>query len=243
MKKIAIVVNNLISNIAVWDEVSTWDYPKCEIVGYKRMGDAVHFRNNQTYTHNIVIDGNSMAVGDSGGEVKATETSVTDAGLTSYDYINMAFNGATVTDLTSVAGARVDPLYETDLGTKNILVFWEGINEITAGKTDVQCYNNIKAYCTARKLKGWKIIVGTLTPRNGGAGGGNQETYRLSVNTMIRNAKIAEETWLDEVADVGGDATIGTSVNATYYADGIHLTPAGHTIAKTYFTAAINLLK
>ena len=56
--------------------------------------------------------------------------------------------------------------------------------------------------------------------------------------------KSIQETWLDAIADVASDTTIGESgdsANATYYnTDAIHLKDAGHTIAATYFRDAIN---
>lgn len=76
------------------------------------------------------------------------------------------------------------------------------------------------------------------------ANSANYEAVRTAVNVSIRAALAANETWLDAVADVGGDLTIGEngdSANATYYnSDAIHLKDAGHTIAATYFRDAIN---
>ncbi len=62
------------------------------------------------------------------------------------------------------------------------------------------------------------------------------------MNSSI-NSNAISEGWADAVADIGGDTTIGQTgdySNGTYYSDGIHLTDAGHTIAATYITAAIN---
>lgn len=245
-KKIAVLKNNLITNIAVWDGISEWDVgdcDECDITdkGYLPFGYAVHARYGNNYTHNIVIDGNSLAVGTSGGNIKACENCIYDSGLTQWDFLNMARDGWTTPNMISQAFSKIDPLYEPALGDKNILIVWEGINDISSGSTDIQAFNNLKSYCQARKLVGWKIIVGTITPRNGGAT--NQNTKRLSVNTMIRDAFSSNETWLDAIADVGADSQIGGTTSGVYYTDGLHLNSAGHNIAKTYFTAAINLLK
>lgn len=201
-------------------------------------------------TWNVVIDGNSHAIGYLGTNSSAIHDgfSATTYAPKSQDSINMATAGIATPALITRAASRIDTLYNTSINVnKRIVIVWEGTNDLalTSNRTDVQAYNNLKTYCQARKAAGWKVIIGTILPRTPtGASNTNYETYRLSVNTMIRNAFLANEGWADAIADVGGDATIGATgaySNTTYFAtDGIHLKDAGHNIAKTYFTNAIN---
>ncbi len=205
-------------------------------------------------TWNIVVHGNSHSVGVGGTSVSTMNEGILAANGSpkATDWTNLGVNGATTADLTTSATTLVDPLFDSSIASnKRILIFWEGTNHIatTVSADSAFFYNAIKDYCIARKAANptWPIIVGTILPRGGTmANSANYEAVRTAVNTSIRNALIAEETWLDAVADVGGDATIGESgdsANATYYnSDAIHLKDAGHTIAATYFRDAINTI-
>lgn len=236
MARYAVVQNKIVQNIAVWDEVSPWNvsgFEEVKVTGQAGtyIGSAIHDRSNNSYTHNIVIEGNSIA--------RALGVDpVLNTGLSQYNSINMAKDGWTTTDLQTVGVAQIDSLYEPSLGVKNILVVLEIGNDLglNASRTDAQAYNNLKTYCQARKTKGWQIVVVTCLPRKTGVAANlnaNFETYRLSVNQMIRDAKIANETWLNAVADIGANATIGASantLNTSLYYDGIHPTLSSNQI-------------
>lgn len=247
IKQAIVDSDSLIKNFGVWDGVSPWspagvtageisstsNYP----VGY-----TFHVRNS-AYTHNIAIEGNSIAKGTAVGVTNvAPMLAVLDAGLTVNDRINVAKDGWTTTDLITFSYKYVDCLYDSTV--KNILIFIEGTNDIwSLSKTDVQAYNNIKTYCSTKKSQGWYTIVSTILPRSVG---GSFETYRTSVNQMIRDAKTANEPWIDQVADVAAHSIMGVnggSNNSTYFADGTHPTVAGHLELKSYFTTAINAVK
>jgi lysophospholipase L1-like esterase len=198
-------------------------------------------------TWNVVIDGNSLAIGTQGTSVSATYDGFLAANGSpkSRDCYLMARSGITTPNMAADAATRVDTLYNSSItATKRIVIVWEIGNDLglNSTRTDTEAYNNIKSYCQARKAVGWKVIVATALPRTSSVNA-NYETYRLSVNSQVVANAVAEG-WADAVADVASNATIGatgTSTNTTYYAaDGIHLIDAGYTVAKTYFTNAIN---
>lgn len=203
---------------------------------------------------NIVVDGNSHTLGVGGTNVATMNEGILAANGSplATDWLALGTSGITTPELTTRAPTRIDPLYNSSIAAaKRILIVWEGTNHIanTVSADASIFYNAIKDYCIARKAANpnWKIIVGTILPRGGSmANSANYETVRTSVNTSIRDAKTNGETWLDAVADVAGDTTIGEngdSANATYYnTDAIHLKDAGQTIAATYFRDAINLV-
>lgn len=256
-RKFAILVDHIIQQQVIWDGVTTWDPTIAQndidavaadisTAGYRKMGAPFHDRQGNSYNYNIVADGNSHVVADfyDSSVKQPVRDGVLDAVVTpdatQYDFINMGHNGWSTTDLSARAANDIDLLYESALTTNNIVIFWEGTNDISIlGKTDVQAYANIKSYCQARKAAGWRVIVATIMPRNGG--GANHETYRTSVNTSIRTNAISEG-WADAVADVGGDASLQNPSNTTYFRDGLHLTQAGQLIALEYFKAAIESL-
>jgi lysophospholipase L1-like esterase len=192
-------------------------------------------------TFNIVVDGNSLALGYFSLNYCCMNAGIIAAngspGQTGY--VNKAESGAATSVLLADAATRVDPLYKSK-GKFSIIIFWEGTNDIGNNLTDVQAYTNIKNYCIGRKAAGWnKTIVGTILPRNGSPNPSFEAT-RISVNSMIRAAKAANESWLDAVADIGGDSNLQTPSDTTYYSDGLHLTDSGHILATPYITAAIN---
>lgn len=244
MAKYALIKNGAVDNTIKYNGFDPYSPSGATLLSlaslqYVGIGWLPHDRGGNSYTHNIVIDGNSLAVGFSGTTNKACEQAVIDAGFTVYDYVNRARSGAATQTLIMESNYKVDMLYESAT-SKNVVIFWEGINDIWFGSNDTTAYNNLKSYCQDRVNHGWKVVLGTLTPATRYSG--TQETYRMSVNTMIRDAKAANETWLHAVADVGGDATIGVTgaaASATYYSDGLHLTNAGHAIASTYFKDAL----
>lgn len=204
-------------------------------------------------TWNIIVHGNSHSVGVGGTSVSTMNEGILAANGSplATDWLNLGVNGATTADLAITAPGFYS-LYDSSIAAnKRMLIFWEGTNHIagTISSDPSLFYDAIKSYC-----EGWKtahpdlpIIVGTILPRGGAmANSANYEAVRIDVNDMIRDALVAEEAWLDAVADVGGDATIGEfsdSDNTTYYnADKIHLKDAGQTIAATYFRDAINAI-
>lgn len=247
MKRFALVANNLISNIAVWNGVTTWQpsLPKGEIYSEFNpfIGQAFKIKSVRGPI-NIAIDGNSICLGYNSGEFSGVNQGVIDCGLTSDDFINMAYNGAPTSDLRAMASNRIDPLYDS-LATHNISIIMEGGNDIANGRTDVQAYGELKTYGQARKAKGWKTIFATIPPRAALAAA-NQETYRLSVNTMIRDAKAANETWIDAIADIGAHEILGNvsnCTNTTYFTDRVHFTILGQQMIAPIFTAAINAIR
>ena len=197
---------------------------------------------------NVVIDGNSLSWGLSGVTQTALYDGVLEAnGAPSAKDIEIRGWTGQHTQALATRGfnwidTRFNPLIDPK---KRICIFWEGTNDFSVNNvTDVQCYANIKAYCKARKQFGWKVVVATILPMKTPVNA-NFEVYRLSVNAMIRTAKTNNEDWLDAVADIANDSILGlqaTASNTTYYTDGTHLTTLGHSIAKTYVTAAINAI-
>lgn len=245
MKRLAILNGSTIQNVAVWDGVMTF----APAATAKEITTRPFIGRNHTYadrpssgayTYNIIIDGNSIACAHLGGN--ACEEGVTGAGLTTNDYYNVAVSGRTTRGLITLAFAQVDSFYDTAFGNKNILILWEGSNDLALNASSAaSAYQSIKEYCMARKALGFKIIVATILPRNDV----DIEARRLTVNTSIRNAKTNNESWIDAVADVASDPTIGifsaTSNTAIYY-DGVHPAASAHHTLASYFTDALESL-
>lgn len=196
--------------------------------------------------YNLVVDGNSLAVGYWSNGVTTMWDGVKAAAsdITPLDMVNLANSGFTTPVLTARAQSLIDPLLNLEVpNQRRVLLVWEITNDLSSlTQTDAGALANIQAYCTARKAAGWKVILATCLPRNPTGINTSFETYRLSVNASIR-ANAVSGGWADAIADIGNDSTIGAMgayTNTTYYnGDGIHLTAAGHAIAATYITSAL----
>ncbi len=193
--------------------------------------------------YNIVFDGNSICLGQSGTE----NSLVTEVGsilsIQGQQIKNYAIIGQNTTSMVTNGAANIDPLYDSGkIAKRNIVVCFEGTNELwPTGGTASATQTAIQDYCDDRQAAGWKVVVGTILPRTVG-GNTNFEADRQTVNTWLRNNYT---NFADALADCGGDATIGAAganTNGTYYSDGTHLTNAGHIILAPYFSTAINTI-
>lgn len=193
------------------------------------------------FTRNLVFDGDSLTVGYTGtGDSVAsafTDQILKQLPVTVKSY-NVAVVGQTIAQMTADAATQVNPLVDAAV-LKNTLVVWAGTNDIAAtpGAPNTH-YNNLVAYCTARRTAGYKVAVLTCLPRGAVA---QFETDRQAFNTLIRNNWA---TFADALVDVGNDATIGVAGaqnNVTYYqGDATHLNTAGWQIAANLAVTGIN---
>lgn len=188
-------------------------------------------------TLNLTLDGNSLTayVG-----YPAMLASLINSSYT-LNLRNFAVSGQTTTQMLSDVVAEVDkPLHKA--ASHNIVFVMEGINDLYFGATAVTAYENLRTYCLGRRAYGFKVILGTLTPRTNSGTPPSYETDRLAVNMRIRS------NWLDfadAILDLGGHELIGQtgqSENTTYYPDKVHFTPAGNTIIANQLAKTINRL-
>lgn len=197
----------------------------------------------------VVCDGNSLTsgAGSSGGQNYPNIL----AALLGDDWLvtNKGVSGQTTPDMAGDADTDVDPLYDAGTYEHNVLVAWEGTNDLYFGASAADAYAALVAYCQARQAAGWTVVVATLLPRGdfpgtstlpGGDPEAEHETRRQAVNALIR-ANWA--TFADALADVAADARIGDDGDedgATYYAgDGVHLSNAGYAAVAPLFEAAV----
>lgn len=120
----------------------------------------------------------------------------------------------------------------------NYLVIFAGTNDIFLNSTSgAAAWTLLEAYINARIAAGWPadhICVGTMLPRQN-----QHEADRTALNTAIRS-NAAGMGYV--VADFAANTTIGDAGdenNATYYADTIHPTAAGHAIMASIIIAAL----
>lgn len=153
--------------------------------------------------------------------------------------VNYGVGGQTTAQMLADAASQVDIPLNKDK-SYNIVFCWEGINDLYYNATIQQCFDNIKNYCLARRAYGFKVVVGSLTPRTNIGTPADYEQKRLAVNDLIR---ANYTTFADALVDIGGDANMGVtgaSANTTYYEDLVHFTTTGYTIVANLLATAVN---
>lgn len=136
--------------------------------------------------------------------------------------------GGWITTQLVVGNPYLNQRTQCPISGNDIIIFWEGTNDIWGGATAIQSEANINTACSGWRALGYKIVVVTILPRS--ATGSFTEAKRLAANILIR-ANYAG--YADAIADVGADALMGQTgdeTNLTYYtADQVHPTVAGYT--------------
>jgi lysophospholipase L1-like esterase len=139
--------------------------------------------------------------------------------------------------------ATVDSIIPPTPGSREFVIsVLIGANDlVTLGASTF--LERLAAYCDARRLAGWTVVVCTALPNT--TGGFNAE--RATANTAIR-------TWVgvhaDAICDFDTEATMGIDGNGsttgpwdtTYYSDGLHPTAAGQALLEAVYRAVINAL-
>ena len=177
----------------------------------------------------VVFDGDSRSAG------KNWTTAAVEAAYSTGDFMagkrgvaTWAVSGRTVATMLANGATNIDPLIKI---ANNTLVIWGGIND-NGASTAQQIYDNLAAYCRARKAAGWnKVIV--CTEIDSTAAGWTAKKNTL--NGLIA----ADHSWADAVADLGADARLQNASDATYYTDGTHLTAAGYAVVAGIVAAAL----
>lgn len=149
-----------------------------------------------------------------------------------------AVSGRTGTQLLSDIPTKVAPY----LRPKDVVVFTEITNDIAAGLTPTQAYNNVISCRDLVRAKGAYFVIATAIARNGTGDPANITANIQAANDLIRNNPSA----FDGIADMGAVTYfINTSdcSNTTYYfTDLIHPTNLGYDLLYPVVYAAISAL-
>jgi len=199
--------------------------------------------NDSTYWTNLIFDGNSMTIGQPGPPYPDSVcTKLKRAGYI-FDSANVALAGQTTFQRDAAAVYRIDR-YLSKSYTKNLIVMWEGTNDLYYGVSSDSAYKNLKTYCAHRKAAGGvgaSVVLLTLLPRSDAGISPDFETRRQAVNDSLRNHWAS---FCDGIVDVAADTTIGNvyaELKTTYFqADHVHMTPIGYArISQMVYNAII----
>lgn len=185
---------------------------------------------------NIVFDGNSL-VADSSRLSFATIALASVAKR--FTSSNVAIGGQTTDQMLTRQSSVVYPKF-SPFADANVLVVMEGTNQLGVnGYEPVDAYSKMKTYCENARVRGWRVVVGTVLPQDA-FGGATFEAARQALNASIR---AGYTTFADALFDSGADAVIGQpgqwSNSAYYLPDKIHLNPAGNAIVAGLVVSAL----
>jgi len=187
----------------------------------------------------VVFDGCSLVADtglDEAAMMPAQVMALLPPGL---DGVNLGVPGQTTQMMQGDAADQVDPLAAGRSGP--VLVVWEGTNDLMYG-TDppldpATAYAHLASYCRARRRAGYLVVVLTVLPREGNA---QFETARSQLNARLR---AGWRGFADALVDVARDQAIGEAgdeLDARYYRDTVHLTPAGYRIVAGHVAEAVS---
>ena len=158
------------------------------------------------------------------------------------DMNNLGVGGQSTQMMAADAATEVDPLY--DVGRPaNILVCWEGTNDLVYGSARPydawQAYRHLAAYCEARQRAGFRVVICTVLPR------GRSAAFYDARNALNAELRANWRSFADALADVAANKTIGADgaeTDVTYYRDTVHLTAAGYAIVAAVVADAVERL-
>jgi|HubBroStandDraft_1064217.scaffolds.fasta_scaffold123665_2 lysophospholipase L1-like esterase len=158
-------------------------------------------------------------------------------------YFNNGVGGEQTTTMTANAPTVTDPLFRRYQGPGNVVVAVEITNDIAiGGASATTAYNDIVAYCAARRSVGWKVIITSCLSRTV-SGLPNFNTIRDAVNANIASNW---PTFADGYANWASDPIMGidgAENNTTYFSgDGVHPNNVGYARLAPYVAAAIQSL-
>lgn len=191
----------------------------------------------------VVFDGNSLTYRPADTDVTPYPTQcVRLLGELNYEWYNFGVGGQSTPQMTADAPTQIDVLFDRHRA-KNIVVAWEGSNDIFFGNSAAGAYSNLVAYCNARRAAGFSVIVVTVLPRSGTATPGSFEADRQTLNTLIRDNWRSFAAGLADVAADGRIGDAGDENDTVYYkADLVHLTNRGAGVVAQIVADAIELI-
>jgi lysophospholipase L1-like esterase len=156
-------------------------------------------------------------------------------------WANVAVSGQTWPDLLADVTTEVDPLF-SEKNDFNILVVWAGANDLAAGYTAQEIYENARTYCLARKQRGFTVLVCTMYPLQPKGDDQRYEALRVEYDRLLR------DTWpqfADALVDLAADARIGDASpesRAGYFIDIVHLNETGYGVIADAVAAVLKPL-
>lgn len=191
----------------------------------------------------LTCDGNSLLMGV-GSETLTKHGTCLGAILqglrTNYVFNNYGISGQTTTQMSADQAATTLKTV-LPLSDENICFLWEATNEIEAGETAADTYDNLVTYAAAMQAVGFKVIVGTVLDRAWGSSAAAKDLVRAQVNSMIRAQGLTDFEGVVEFETV---AELTDSTDTDYFmTDAVHLQPDGVALAAAEIVRAVERVR
>jgi hypothetical protein len=149
--------------------------------------------------------------------------------MNSYDVQNFGYFNNTAKMARALSIEREQTMIPTVPG-RAVAISWLGTNDVCPGAshnfTPAQAWANLTAWSGGLRSKGVRTVVMTMISRNTG---GSCDSYKNSLNTLIRQQWPA---YFDAIADIAAVPSLGADgaySNSTYFLDMAHITQSAAT--------------
>lgn len=139
---------------------------------------------------------------------------------------NDGHSGESTTQLIARYPTQVAPQFNSAYG-RNILTFFEVLNDVIAGASFATALANVQAYVALARATGWQVLLLTV-PKSIITTNGAQVT-RAAFNDWLRATPSASDLPIVDIEPALGTPT-GTPGDAFYTSDGTHPNDAGYTL-------------
>jgi lysophospholipase L1-like esterase len=140
---------------------------------------------------------------------------------------NFGVGGQTTPQMLADQSSQVLSQYVS--GKANILLVFEGGNDIHFNGSVANAVQNMKTYCLNARAAGFKVITSTNIPRNqpqGTAYGDTNASYNVKL-VEFNNGLIADSSFYDALIRPELETVFSTYTAGGYDADGIHPNATG----------------
>jgi lysophospholipase L1-like esterase len=154
---------------------------------------------------------------------------------------NVAVSGQVWPDMLADVETEVDPLF-SKAHAFNVVVAWASANDLAAGYTALEIYENARSYCLARRDRGFTVVVCTMYPLEPKDYDPGYEERRLEYNQLLRDRW---REFADALVDLGASARIGDASpdeRGAYFVDIVHLNEAGYGVIADAVAATLRPL-
>lgn len=195
------------------------------------------FNISTNLQNQVIFDGDSITFGQ--GSTLGINNPVQASPLLKYpiNIRNIGVSGFQLTTNLTNEPNSVLAAYDPSLTTSIVLIAG-GINDIDAGTTGANLFNNtLVPYVSAAVSTGYKVIVGTLLCNSAATTGENTE--RQNYNTLVKANAVADNY---TVADYDSIPQLQCPHTTGYSSDGLHPTTLGYSVMAPVAAGAINAL-
>jgi lysophospholipase L1-like esterase len=187
----------------------------------------------------FVTDGNSLTQSRNGAVAMPDYVQAQLGSPPRLAFINAGESGHTTPQMLTTALTLVDPLYRSS--GVNVLMAWEGANDLYFGASADAAFAHLREYGAARRHAGFSVFLLTLLPREDMGVPATYERDRQTVNAALRASWPDFATGLIDVAADPIFASPSVVSEGIYISpiDLVHLTDAGSLAIAKIVVAAV----